>query len=521
MKLVALQMPKIKHIVLFTLVSTPYIFLLSKGSFLVDDWGQLANGRSYIMHFKEWEALWAYRPVSWILIPAILQLFQDSYFFVAFFHFSLVFFSIQQIVTWRRLELSTPQRKLSVILLAAPVFSSTFLLSPVNQLSASLSLSFFALGLFIERRGLLKQRSAFFVYLCFFSSTLCYEISIPLILIHYLFSIKESPRNVYRVAALPILLSLIIVWQKIIAVQIFDSDFSRLDSLDPLTLLSFFVSLVFSAPYYLSVGFIENFVAIILVSTIIYYVLRPASWVFEKVKRDRSTLIILLIGLGSNGGLFLLSGRYASVDGYQNRGLTSTWIIFALILSSLLVKWRSWITVFVVILAATNFVLFAEKIVESSLAGDARQKVIEEILRSQELTEGATDGLVLDLPCFLPKANFRNEIFCTAWDARGALAHNDLRVLKVLVLANSSRTEMKELDVDQRIFLVSFDTEFKISRIESVTRESKLNLIQRAEGNYLKSQTLIASCKSKLAGLSKFEISGSFQEYLECVKLPL
>jgi hypothetical protein len=521
MKLHTLRVLKLKHFILVAGVGTPYIFLLVTGSFLVDDWGQLASGRTYIEHVKEWEALWAYRPVSWILIPAILQVFSDNFILVTLFHFSLFFFAIFQIIVWPKLNFNNHQRKLAVILLATPLFSSTFLLSPVNQLSASFSLFFFALGLMFEKKTLSNRRPGLIVYSCFLVSVLCYEISVPLVLVHYLFSIRELPRSLFRVMSFPALLCLVIFWQKIIATEVFSSDFSRLNSFSLLPLLSFFVSILVSAPLYLIEGLVEKMIMVIVCSFTFYYLLRRVSRPSENRARDSSVVLFLLIGFISNGALFLLSGRYSLVDGYQNRGLMSSWILLSLLLSSLLVKQKSWLFFFLVVLAATNFVLFADKLIESARAGDARQRIIKELIDSPQLAGNLSTSLVLDLPCVIPKANFRNEIFCTSWDARGALAHNGLKLSTVLVLGENPTAEIKELDVDAEVVLVYFDSKFRITGSERLNPESRLGLAALVESNYLKSQAQIALCESKLSDLSKFKVSGPLREYLQCAKHPL
>lgn len=521
MKFQILRLRRPKNYLLVVGVCMPYIFLLAGGSFLVDDWGQLANGRTYIAHVKEWEALWAYRPVSWVLIPALLHIFKDSFLLVSFFHFSLYFFAIYQIVVWRKLKFGESQRKLAVILLAAPVFSSTFLLSPVNQLSASFSLFFFALGLFFEKRFISNKWSGIVTYSCFIFSVLSYEISIPLILVHYLFLNMESPKSFLKFLSLPSLLVLLIFWQKIVAAEFFDSDFSRLNSFSFLPLLSFVVSVLVSAPLYLIEGLIRNTILVIVSSFIIYYLLHPMSRESSKVTKDRTVTFTLLIGFVSNGALFLLSGRYSLVDGYQNRGLMSSWILFSLIVARLLVKGRFWVPLFIVVFAAVNFSLFTEKLIESAQAGDARQRVITEIVKSRELAKNSLPTIVLSLPCVFPNADFRNEIFCTSWDARGALAHNGLDLPTVLVLGDDPLIAVKELAVEDGVNVVYFDSEFSINRIEPLTFESQRDLIALVEKNYLKSQARIASCESNLSSLVRLKASGSFREYLNCAKHPL
>ena len=514
----------LRRMIFCGLTLSPLLFFIVNGNFLVDDWGQLSNGVSLVNQIISWQTLWAYRPVSWIVLPTILNLFNDNFTFLAIFHLALYIFSVFQLVSWRTLSFNLTQKYFASILLLSPVFASTFILSPVNQLSASLSLFFFALGLMCEKTSKKSRKTFFMSYFFFLLSLLSYEISLPLIFTHYLFIVLAKPRSFLRILVFPILVSLVIIWQKIVAVNLFNSDNSRLDNLSVIPLLSFILTYLVSVPMALIEGVIDQTFLVLVFMVLVATVYRSHKISEITLSVNRRTKTVLFYGFLSSGVLFLLSGRYSLIDGYQNRGLTSSWILFSLLLISFLNQRKNWIMLLIFSVVSVNYVLFLGKLGDSVQAGDVRKSVVTQILEKKSLVNGSSSTIILDLPCLLPTDGFRTEIFCTSWDARGALVNKGLGFENVFVTGDTEDPLSRFLSVSRaqsNVQVVSFNNFFEIVRIDSLTPESQENLVRQVDLSMRESEVKIESCKFKLAQLIKFQISGSLTEYLNCARHPL
>jgi len=512
---------KFNFVLLPLVILPPYIYFISRGNFLVDDWGQLSNGNSFVSQISDWESLWAYRPISWIALPLAVNVLRDNFILLTIFHLALYSFSVFQIISWRILNLDVIQRRFLAILLFSPFFASTFILSPINQLSASLSLSIFALGLLFEKRSQSIRGRNFIVYFCFLLSLLSYEISAPLIFTHYMFTVLPKPRKLATIFSLPAVLILLVFWQKIIAVYIFNSDFSRLETLNPIPLISFVFTYLFSIPLALASGFISQPIYVLAIFVLFMYFLGWNLVATREVEHKPKDITILLLGFLSSGFLFLLSGRYSLIEGYQNRGLTSSWILFSVILVRSLSHRKKWLSCLIILIIAVNYVLFLGKIEDSVLASDARRTVLAEIRAQEDLISSGTTTLILDVPCLLPEAKVRTEVFCTAWDARGALAREGLKFENVFVTNDALSLDLLALKSNTLAQVIFFKGDFQVDRVSPLTPDLRRELILQSERRAKASNAKIEACKFKISQLFKLRKSGSIDEYLQCAKHPL
>lgn len=488
---------------------------------MVDDWGQLSNGVSLIDHINSWESLWAYRPISWIAIPTLLSLFNDNFIMLAIFHLSLYLFSVFQLVSWEKLKFNLFQKRIAGVLLLSPVFASTFILSPVNQLSASLSFLFFGLGLFYERKTSQTRARLPITYVLFLLSLLCYEITLPLIFTHFLFVVMTDPKKHYRLMAFPSIVLILVFWQKIVAVYLFSSNFSRLEGLSPIPLLSFVATYFISIPLVIFEGLFDYYFFALLLSIFLYFIYRREGVEQGKVKFEKNTLLTLLIGFFSSSSLFLFSGRYSLIEGYENRGLTSSWILFSLMLVALLSSRKFWVSLLVVLVTSVNYILFVDKMGEALKASDLGKSVVGQILNQKTLVNRVPQTIIVDIPCLLPNSSFQSEVFCTSWDLRGALLNKGLQIPNVWVTEDALLTFLIDLDPRESIQVITFNKEFELVRVEPITTELQDNLIRKIELRSQKSKSKIEDCKYKLSQLVKLQISGSPSEYLRCARHPL
>lgn len=513
--------PLYRSIFFYSLSLSPFLFFILNGNFLVDDWGQLSNGISLLDQINSWKSLWAYRPISWVAIPTFLNLFNDNFILLAIFHLSLYLFSVFQLISWKKLEFNLFQKRIAGLLLLSPVFASSFILSPVNQLSASLSFLFFGLGLFYERKTSQTGTTLPITYVFFLLSLLCYEISLPLIFTHYLFVITSDPKRHYRLLAFPSIVLMLVFWQKIVAVYLFSSDFSRLEGLSPIPLLSFVVTYFISIPLALFEGLFKFYFFALLLSIFLYFIYHRAGVDLGKVKFEKNILLTLLIGLFSSSSLFLFSGRYSLIEGYQNRGLTSSWILFSLMLVALLRSRKILLSLVIILVTSINYILFVDKIVEAVRASDVGESVVGQILNQETLVNRVPQTIIVDIPCLLTNSSFRSEVFCTSWDLRGALLSKGLQIPNVWVTEDALSTFLIDLDSKESIQIVTFNEEFELVRVEPLTTELQDDLVSKIDLRAKESKSKIEDCKYKISQLVRLQTSGSLSEYLKCARHPL
>jgi hypothetical protein len=501
-------------------LSLPLTYILITGGFLVDDWGQLANDRSLGAQISSWQYLWSYRPVSWILIPTVVHLLQDNFILISLLHISAYVFFVYQLLNWEKIEFNQVQKKIAAVLILSPVFASTFLLSPVNQLSASLSLFFFSLGLYLEKKLPDKSYTRALVFMIFLISAFAYEMSLPFILMHFLFSLRADRKSFLKYFSLPLLLSLLVIWQKIIATSVFGSDYSRLGSFTLIPLFSFALNYILSIPYLLLKCIVDNPASVLVLAIFMNFLLfMKPIYVLEKSRLSLANTVIFL-GFISNGALFLFSGRYAKVDGYANRGMTASWILFSLLLVAFLSGQNKWFRYLLIIIVAANSFLFFEKLSDSAKASGYRSSILSSIVDSKLMTKDSPSILILNVPCFLPDSSFQIEMFCTSWDAKEALRSRGLEIKSVLPAEDPDFFFYLNRELPfSSVEVVNFSRNFEVLNVEPLDSTDLDRLLITSKQKAEMSELLIAGCKSRMSSTLNFKFSGRFSDYSECLNV--
>lgn len=508
-----------KSLVLCLLLSTPLLYFIVQNNFLIDDWAQLSYGNTLEEQINSWRSLWSYRPVSWVLIPSILHLFNDNFVLIAVLHLALYLFSIFQILNWKKLCLSQTQKRIAAILILSPVFASSFMLSPVNQLSASLSLAFFAFALHVEKYKINSRLVMALTYSLFLLSVLSYEISIPLIFMHYLFSLRNNYRFSGNFMTFPMLLVFLFSWQKLIAPNFFGSDFSRFGSFSLLSLVSFVFSYLVAIPQFIVVKTIGSTLAVLCLVGVLLFVTRSPSNNPRDFIKHRFVELIVLVGFLSNGALFLFSGRFSQITGYGNRGQTSSWIIFSILIVILLGSKKNIKFYFLLFFSAANYLLFWDKSVESSSASQLRTKIISQLVVSPMVGYERPSTLILKLPCILPNSKFRTEIFCTAWDARGALKFNGLEIANVFLVSDPDFPRyFQKINPEDKLIIIDFTSNFQIVKIQKIDLKIAADALAPYSAKWLEQDSQIEECIKRAKEFLELRVSGEFRSYLDCVK---
>jgi hypothetical protein len=475
-------------------------------------------------HITDWQQLWAYRPVSWLLIPSIVHVLGDEYVLLASFHLGLLAYSFVIIPRWEYFHFSRRQQWIAQLLLFFPAIASSAAFSVVNQLSASLSLAFFATALLVDNQLPAQRFNLIVVSAFFLLSVLSYEISAPLIVTYVL--IKATALRRLQASSLLLLavFPMAIVWQKVIAIEVFESPFSRATSINWLPVVFFFHTTAVSLPTNLISVTATSLVIVGVVFTLIWSAIqsmRPESKTVLATRRVDLRLIFLA-GFLSNSALFLLSGSYAQITGYINRGMTGVWISLSLLLVSLLRETKTQLFVLIFVVSA-NSVFFWLKLVESSEAVHARETVVSEVMRFSQLPSDGSVGLVLDMPCETRDSEFRTVVFCTTWDARGAL--NSAGLVFPFVSIAEDRVGVSDWlsrEVAVPVYLISFDENFRateIRQLESTQANGIHKELVRTSRLGIPDDPL-ESCKAELAKIFELRFQIDLTRLYECLLDP-
>jgi hypothetical protein len=380
--------------------------------------------------------------------------------------------------------LDVQRKKLGMILALAPSMASTVIFSPVNQFTSSLSLAFAASGFLLMRnsqnRGS-RVTAVIGAILCLIS-ILTYEVTLPLIIWSFI-SIYFSSRNsesfrwdlkelFYKLLPLFTLVSIAILWQKLLSTIFLESNFSRLTGFSIKAFVGFFYSIFVSLPGNLIFMILTNFFEFLLIVMLLIYAFPLNQKIDKDLLTERKFQILgLVLAFSSASLLFALSSAAADLSGYLNRGLTSTWLLIILILVTAIPKTRIGSTLLIVTVAS-NSIWFSVKVSESNKASEARLFVVDQVLAEENSSINSTDidkNLTLILPCKLPSGKTDIEVFCTSWDAKGALQTFGSNFKNVLVLSTDQNVALNSLSnvlTSSSSDVYIFDQNFKLIQTE-------------------------------------------------------
>ena len=417
-----------------------YLRLVISAGFMVDDACQAAR---YPLNLWDdllaWEATWSIRPVSWLLMPVTIHTFQGKTFL--FFALNSSLYLAAAFLLSRSLSVNGDRFTKSFILIgiSLPIFSDSVILSPVNQLSATLSIVFFALGLHFQKKKP-KGLYTFLVLVFYLLSFLSYEISLGLVLLIPL-AIRgtskkalKSVQSIYSLLPVIAALTLSLGWQKILVPALFGSSNTRLSSPDPFGLFEYLNVWLIEIPKKIAseqrlLGFLSLFCILLM-------------WIFQKTKSPSvekdywvSYLVLLVL---SPSVLYIFSGYHATSNGYLNRGLSTAWIVLVVVIARLIypLPFKRTLLILPCLLA---LVLFQERINDAVLVSNERSQIANSITRSISLINPSVlhnnkqPALILaDVPCTAWNSRNKLTIYCTSWDLSSELAlrgHPNINVL--------------------------------------------------------------------------------------------
>lgn len=199
-----------------------------------------------------------------------------------------------------------------------------------------------------------------------------------------------------------------------------------------------------------------------------------------------SRLWAAALALGSTALLFVGSGHAADLNGYLNRGLSSTWLMLVIVVAlgaEHFGRFSKVVGVIAVMLFSANVVWFALKIEENTAASQLRSKIVSEIVsNSRSFPDGSS--LVVDAPCLLPRARFDTEVFCSSWDLKGALELKGLDLKDVQPLWDPTFMPNFQTGENQNsFFLIRFDDSGELMSVhEQIESDAPANPYKRKPG---------------------------------------
>jgi hypothetical protein len=422
--------------------------LILHGGIIVDDWGDLGQNldcTEFLDCYLNWFPFFSNRPLA--PIPLVLSTLAFGVQFWAYLALNaavyLLAISMVAVVVNRLLG-ALPA--LGFWMLAAvPIIAMPVITSPINCLINNTSFVLWAGALLMLAQYCKTQRLLWYglSYLCLALSLLTYEIILPLLVITVMLpyaldsqaSKKSLGQYVMRyVVPVLVVVMLMLVWQKMIAPQLFTVVYSRIEwnwdkiywgftgwpSIFYEQLPGLFKKLIVFAPLQ-SAGWILGVFGLYF---LLGYTLGPAH---SSLAKSRFILLCMSLVCVASFGLFALGGaKEVEIGNYAARILSSTWIAFALLLAALVGASRAiWRALFLIVLVSitalstASFVISRDQYIAS---WQLQQKIIADVItlmKQQSITQNLS--VLGDVPQYLDK-NFNQEVvFSAPWDFGFAL----------------------------------------------------------------------------------------------------
>jgi len=517
-------MSKLLNRIIYLPLVASIIIIILLTNFLMDDWGQLGGGLTYRQQVSDWTDLWAFRPISWVTIPGLVHALRDSYVLLSTVHLALISYSYIEISNWRIFAFSKRQKLLTRYLLFSPAIASSLFFSPINQLSASLSLLFFGLALQVERRNLKPAFKNILIPTLFVLSLFSYEITAPLILTYYLMNSRRERKGYLILQAMFVFVT-IVSWQKLIAPNLFSSDFSRIRAINPGAGISLFFSTFISFPFSLLTSLFDSgrLLLILFLSVLIFLYSRNLSSSVN-APNHKFVSFVLFIGIASSSLLFIFAGAFSQINGYQNRGMSGVWILISLLLATRYEQCGNLGRYLIILVVSTNFFVFSGKVVESIEASKAREKVVSQVSEFFAASGDIAPVVFLELPCVMPAGGYKTEVFCTTWDALGAMKASGLRISNVSPIGDPSflgNWESKDIPAGSLNF--KFGNNFELEEISEAGLDDpkfRIELLEAGRRQLFEVENRKQSCKDLAKTLVDNDFQFDWAEVVRCASDP-
>lgn len=452
-----------------------YVPLLLEGGIITDDWGDILqtwNCQGFMHCYGAWFPLFSNRPLAPLPITLSTQLFTTHYAWYLFTNTSIYIAALVLTAHAFKSMLSLRARQIFFILAAVPCIAMPLVVSPINQLTATLAFLYWAISLILIQKY--SRTQEWFWYGLGYLSLLCgfltYEIILPLLFFTAFLPALENPATYVKrrssyffkyIAPILLVLLLVIVWQKILAPQ-FIEVFSRLNfnAAHVLPILYTWVktfaldlpSLFLKALAYLS---FYNLLTLAIISILLVLGYRekiPArSFIFRA-----PFLILSACAFLSSALIFILSDAAATPWGYQARGLSSAWFTLAIFIAALLQSSQALsktirASCFVLALlftcfSALSFSIQRDKYIES---WQLQLHIIHDavsLIQTQKI--GPNASIIGNVPRYAPNNYNRELVFSQSWDFPAALVLYAQDQIRGGLVIDSRGKDLQNLRVD-------------------------------------------------------------------------
>lgn len=463
-----------------------YLPLVLHGGIITDDWGDIfesINCNTFWQCYADWFPLFSNRPLAPLPITLTTRLFGTNYSLYLISNSAIYLLAI--LVAGRAISpfINFSSKAIFIILAAVPCIAMPVIVSPINQLTATVAFLCwaFSLKLLIAQSpsgGRLRYFFAYFWLLCGF---LTYEIILPLLFFTAflpVMSISTLELNAWRkyfikyVAPIVIILVLVIFWQKILAPN-FMEVYSRLNfnpanfSRNLFTWIHLFIAQLpnLFIKAILQVSYETIFISLLVAA--IFWISTGKMKHHALIKNPKisqiSFFLISTCALLSSSLIFILTDESAVSWGYQARGLSSTWFALAIWiasisnLSDMLPKILRAICLILILiftcLSILSFVIQRDKYIESWSLQMLILKDIDGLLLEKNI--GENPSIIFDVPRYVPKNYNRELVFSQSWDLPAAITITTNHRIQSGVVIDSYTSNLNGLRIENDQALVS------------------------------------------------------------------
>ena len=469
------------------IVGALYIPLILGGGIIADDWGDILesiNCNSFWQCYGDWFPLFSNRPLAPLPITLTTRLFTTHY--TLYLLTNSAIYLLASAITAKSFFpfLSRFSRQVFFLLAAVPFIAMPVIVSPINQLTATVAFLYWAISLSAILNFRLSGNKfnyflAYFFLLCGF---LTYEIILPLLFFSGFLPALLKPSTTaskttnsrcwfkyFMQFVVPILVVLIltIIWQKVLAPH-FIEVFSRLN-FNPAHVTRILFTWVHLFLVQIPDLFIKALPYIATEALGIFALLGGLFWmsarqthasaVNKTISGHQASLPFFLISsacLISSSLIFVLTDESAVSWGYQARGLSSTWFALAIWVAciaqlaqaaSKIIRALILLIIYVfTALSILSFTIQRDKYIESWKLQLEILKDVDNLLLAKNIGKNAS--VIYDVPRYTPNNYNRELVFSQSWDLPAALTITTNHRLQSGIVIDSRSKNLQGLRIE-------------------------------------------------------------------------
>lgn len=464
-----------------------YLPLILGGGIITDDWGDILgsiNCNSFWQCYGDWFPLFSNRPLAPLPITLTTRLFTTHY--ILYLITNSAIYLIALAITAKSFSPFLPcfSRQVFFLLAAVPFIAMPVIVSPINQLTATVAFLYWAISLHAILKFCLSGNK--FNYLLSYIFLLCgfltYEIILPLLFFNgflpALIQLNRASSNTTSIkcwlkyctkfiAPILVVLLLTILWQKVLAPH-FIEVFSRLN-FNPAHVIRILFTWVHLFLVQIPDLFIKALPYIATEALGMFALLGGLFWmstrqihvsaVNKTISGPQASFPFFLISsacLLSSSLIFVLTDESAVSWGYQARGLSSTWFALAIWVActaqlaqgaSKIIRALILLIIYVfTALSILSFTIQRDKYIESWKLQLEILKDVDNLLLAKNIGKNAS--VIYDVPRYTPNNYNRELVFSQSWDLPAALTITTNHRLQSGIVIDSRAKNLQGLRIE-------------------------------------------------------------------------